>query len=172
MLSALVFTLSSVPLLEGSKSPTEPVHLAAPSLRTPRAIGKRYDVNDAVRSIVIDVRVEFGNETLYNGPLNLAPGFVTTYTQILNETPALICPGGERYQSTDKRALNIRLSQWHKASEPIQVIVEFVRPAGLAGCAQGGSRTLRTEQWVDLGPGERVDLSGGNEGLGVYLSRR
>ena len=49
---------------------------------------------------------------------------------------------------------------------------EFVRPAGLAGCAQGGTRTLRTEEWVDLGPNESVAMPGGKEGLGVYLSRR
>jgi hypothetical protein len=129
-------------------------------------------VNDAVRSFEIDVRVQFGDETLYHGPLHLAPGYVTTYSQVLNDTPALICRGAERYQSTDRRALNIRLSQWHNTSEPIHVMVEFVRPAGLAGCAQGGTRTLRTEEWVDLGPNESVAMPGGKEGLGVYLSRR
>ena len=131
----------------------------------------RITVNDAVRSFVIDVKVQFGDEILYNGPLHLAPGYVTTYSQTLNETPALLCRGAERYHFTDKRSLNIRLSQWHNSSEPIHVMVEVVRPAGLAGCGQAGTRTARTEEWVDLGPNESVAMPG-DGGLGVFLARR
>src|SRR3954451_12895894 len=169
MLNILVFALASTASLDTSVTPNDKVPSSAGSSQSG---AHRITVSDAVRSFVIDVRVQFGDETLYNGPLHLAPGYVTTYSQILNDTPALICRGAERYPSTDKRALNIRLSQRHNTSEPIHVMVEVVRPAGLAGCAQAGTRTTRTEEWVDLGPNESVAMPGGNEGLGVSLPRR
>ena len=171
MPSILAFALASV--VQSDFVPSRAA-LATPgrsSAASPNAVARRSNVDEAIRSFVIDVRVEFGGETLYNGPLHLAPGFVTTYSEMLNETPALICRGSKRYQSRDKRALRIQLSQWRSASEPIHVMVEFVRPAGLAGCAQAGTRTARTEQWVNLGPSESVALPG-DGGLGVYLSRR
>lgn len=172
MLSTLIFVLASMAPLDPSAIRKEMVALAPSAVSSPRTGAHRLNVNEATRSFVIDVKVTFEDEILYNGPLRLAPGFVTTYSQVLRETPALICRGGERYQSTDKRSLHIQLSQWHNESEPIHVMVEFVRPAGLAGCEGAGTRTARTEQWLDFGPRESVALPGGKEGLGVSLSRR
>ena len=158
----------AAPLKHGT-SPSRSAHGRA-SRSSLKEVPFNRDLDDAVRSFVVDVKVQFGNEVLYDRPLHLAPGFVTTYTETLNETPALICKGPTRYHFRDKRMLRIQLSQWRNSSEPIHVVVELVRPAGLPGCGEAGTRTAKTDERTFLHPGQSVAFPG-DGGLGVFLNR-